>query len=231
MSSVLTSPVPIRRDALAAAASPFDWRHRPSPPNVASGVPEFDALTGGIPRGSLTEITGPVSSGRTALLLALLAAATARDEVCALVDAADAFEPTGAAAAGVRLEKLLWIRCSGDAERALKAADLVVQGGGFGVVAMDLADTPPAAARRISMTSWFRLRRAVENTPTVLVAVAGQPNARTCASLVVECARERLAWTGARGCSQLLRGFEVSVHSRKPVRDRTARFRTQVKYA
>jgi hypothetical protein len=157
----------------------------------------------------------------------MLAAATAREEVCALVDASDTFEPAGAAAAGVRLEKLLWVRCSGDAERALKAADLIVQGGGFGMVAMDLADTSPFTARRISMTSWFRLRRAVEHTSTVLVAVAQQPNAKTCASLVVECARERLAWSGARGCSQLLRGFEVRVNSRKPVRDGVVRFRVR----
>jgi hypothetical protein len=206
---------------------PFDWRHRPAPVTVPSGLAHVDALTGGVPRGALTEIAGPASSGRTALLLSLLAAATARDEVCALIDAADAFEPTGAALAGVRLDKLLWVRCSGDAERALKATDLIVQGGGFGLVALDLADTPPLTARRISMTSWFRLRRAVEHTPTVLVAVAQQPNARTCASLVVECARERLAWSGVRGCSQLLRGFEVRVHSRKPARDAAARFRAR----
>jgi len=114
----------------------------------------------------------------------------------------------------VRLERLIWVRSCG-AERALKAADLLIQGGGFGVVVLDLGDTPPAAARRISLTSWFRLRRAVEHTPTVLVAVARQSNAGTCASLMLECARERAEWSGAPRASRLLRGMRSRATSTK----------------
>jgi hypothetical protein len=129
-----------------------------------------------------------------------------RGETCALVDADDAFDPATAAAAGVRIENVVWVRCQKNAEAALKAADLLIQGGGFGVVALDLGDTPPAMARRISLTSWFRLRRAVENTATVFVAVARQLNARTCASLTIECARERALWSGRRP-GRLFRGI------------------------
>jgi hypothetical protein len=208
----------------------LDWQSRPTPELVRSGVPEVDTATGGLPRGCLTEIFGPASSGRTSLLLSILAAATTRDEVCALVDAEDAFDPISADAAGVRLPKLLWVRCSHNAEHALKAADLLIQGGGFGLVAMDLGDTPMHTARRISLTSWFRLRRAVEHTPTVLLAVARQSNAKTCASLMLECARERAAWSGARGpASRLLRGIRVQVARRKPMHAVSAAFsaRTQ----
>jgi hypothetical protein len=183
-----------------------------------TGVAEVDALTGGLPLGCLTEICGPASSGRTSLMLAAMASASGRGNFCALVDASDAFDPASAAAAGVRLERLLWVRCSGNAEHALKAADLLVQGGGFGLVVMDLADTPVATARRISLTSWFRLRRAVEHTPTVLLVVEQQPLAKTCASLVLEMRRERTAWSGTPGCSRLLRGFAVRTARRKPVR-------------
>lgn len=202
-----------------------DWQVRPAPETVPAGVAEVDSLTGGLPRGCLTEIVGPASSGRTSLLWSLIAAATAREEVCALIDTADSFAPVQAAAAGVRLEKLLWVRCSGNAEKALKAADLLVQGGGFGIVVMDLGDTPPRTAGRISMTSWFRLRRAVEHTPTVLVTVAQQPNAKTCASLVLECARTRISWRGMAGCARLLRGLEACVTGRKPLQMRKAQFR------
>src|SRR3954451_25125631 len=167
------------------------WQPRPDPDLLPTTIPEID-----VPRGCLTEIVGPASSGRTTLLHTILAAATARGETCALVDADDAFDPATAAAAGVRLDNLVWVRCGANAEAALKAADLLIQGGGFGVVAMDLGDTPPISARRISLTSWFRLRRAVENTPTVFLALARQPNARTCASLTIECARERAVWSG-----------------------------------
>src|ERR1035438_10496357 len=162
-----------------------------------SGIAEVDALAGGLPQGGLTEVYGPASSGRTSLMLAAMAQSTHRENVCALVDASDAFDPASAAAVGVRLERLLWVRCGGNAEHALKAADLLVQGGGFGLVVMDLADTPVVTARRISMTSWFRLRRAVEHTPTVLLVVEQQPHAKTCASLTLEMRRERAAWSNA----------------------------------
>src|ERR1017187_6720219 len=175
----------------------LEWQARPAPELVRSGVPEVDCATGGLPRGCMTEIFGAASSGRTSLLVPILAEATAREEVCALVDAEDAFDPASAAAAGVRFDRLLWVRCGHRAEYALKAADLLIQGGGFGLVAMDLGDTPPEMARRISLTSWFRLRRAVEHTSTVLLAPPQQPNAKTCASLPPEWARQNVAWKGA----------------------------------
>jgi hypothetical protein len=190
----------------------LDWQSRPEPERVPSGVPEVDAATGGIPRGCLTEIFGPASSGRTSLMLSVLAEATARDETCALVDAEDAFDPASAAAAGVRLPRLVWVRSAHNAEHALKAADLLLQGGGFGLVVMDLGNTPTETARRISLTSWFRLRRAVENTPTVLLAVALRSNAKTCASLQVECRRECAGWSGT-GPGRLLRNLRVRAQS------------------
>jgi hypothetical protein len=193
----------------------FEWQERPAAELVRTGINEVDNATGGLPRGCLTEIFGPASSGRTSLLLSALAAATARDEVCAVVDAEDAFDPASAAAAGVCLERLIWIRCGHNAEHALKAADLLIQGGGFGMVAMDLGDTPPQTARRISLTSWFRMRRAVEHTPTALLVVARQSNAKTCASLMLECAREAAHWSGAAP-GRLFRGLTARAARRKP---------------
>jgi hypothetical protein len=141
-----------------------------------------------------------------------LAEVTAREEVCALIDTSGAFDPATAAYAGVRLDRLLWIRCGGDAERALKVADLVIQAGGFGLVLFDLGDTPLGSARRISLTSWFRLRRAVENTPTAIVVIAREPLAKTCAALVLEMRRGTPAWSG-----KLMRGMEAAARRSKPL--------------
>jgi hypothetical protein len=187
---------------------------RPAPEMAPSGIAPFDALSGGLPRGCLSEVCGPTSSGRTSLLLATLAAATRRQEACALVDVSDAFHPQSATAAGIHFKNLLWVRCNPEKnpqrlpstslragsgtqktnsktqfdclDQALKATDLLLQSGGFGLVAIDLGDVPVQAARRIPLTSWFRFRRAVENTPTVLLVIAQGSCARTCASLVVE---------------------------------------------
>jgi recombination protein RecA len=91
---------------------------RPAPDMVSSGIREIDALTGGLPRGCLTEVCGSQSSGRTSLLFATLAAATQRQEACALVDVSDVFDPVLAAAAEVEFEKLLWVRCGSQIENS-----------------------------------------------------------------------------------------------------------------
>ena len=77
------------------------------------------------------------------------------------------------------------------------------------------------------MTSWFRLRRAVEHTPTVLLVMEQQPLAKTCASLVLEMRREQAAWSGAAGCSRLLRGIRVRAERRKPVPSLAACFESR----
>src|SRR5947207_5893478 len=112
--------------AVAALKQQFEsvlWQARPDPETLASGIPEIH-----LPRGCLTEIVGAASSGRTTLLYSVLASATVRGETCALVDADDAFDPATAAAAGVRLESVIWIRCGKAVENSLRAADLLIQG-------------------------------------------------------------------------------------------------------
>ncbi|PYX40467.1 MAG: hypothetical protein DMG83_26605 [Acidobacteria bacterium] len=190
---------------------------RPAPETASSGIAQIDALTGGLPRGCLTEVCGPESSGRTTVMLAAIAAVTSREEICALIDASDALDPHSATAAGVNLERLLWIRCGSHAqssalsrkrrqafsleererrrmedpvEQALRATDLLLQSSGFGMVAIDLAGVPLKMARRIPLTTWFRFRRAVENTPTLLLVTGTQACAQSCATLSLELSRQ-----------------------------------------
>lgn len=203
------------------------YLRRPAPELVPTGFPEVDTLTGGLPRGALTEIVGPASSGRTSLLMATLAEATRRQEICAVVDSSDTFDPAAAAACGVDLTRLLWVRCGGHPEHALRAADLLVQGGGFGCVALDLGDIPAPVARRIPLACWFRLRRAVENTPTVLLALEPVSCAPSCASLILEMKLERPNWSGTPDCSRLLTGARFEVCPRKPAASAPAAFQVQ----
>jgi hypothetical protein len=180
------------KDARLAGVTPASrLAVRPAPEMVSSGIAAMDALTGGLPRGCLTEICGPASSGRTTLLLAALAAATRRGECCVLVDASDALDPQSAAAVGVELDRLLWVRCRENSperslEQLLRATDLLLESGGFGLITLDLGDLPEQAARRIPLTTWFRFRRAVEHTRTVLLAVERQSIAGSCSSLLVK---------------------------------------------
>ena len=183
---------------------------RPTPETASSGIPQVDAMTGGLPRGCLTEFCGPDSSGRTSLLLSALGAATRREEICTLIDVRDAFDPHSATAAGVNLERLLWVRCGANpqssayslqrrkaqsreewerrrredpVEQALRATDLLLQSSGFGLVVIDLAGVPLKTARRIPLTTWFRFQRAVENTATILLVIGEQACAQSCAAM------------------------------------------------
>ena len=195
---------------------PLGWRIAPPPELLSTGIKDVDAALGGCPRGRITEIVGPPSSGRTSLLHSILAASTQRGEFAVLVDTSDAFDPCSASSAGVDLAKMIWIRCSGNAEHAMRAADLVIHSGGFGVVALDLVNATPNALNRIPPTAWFRFRRALESTPTVLAVLAGHPITKSCSALLVEMKRRRAVFTGTPPF-ELLRGAEYDLLRRKPV--------------
>ena len=179
-------------------ASPFSFCDRQSPETVALGIPEIDALAGGLPRGSLTEICGPPCSGHTSLLLAALAGRTRHPEACALVDSRDAFDPHSAEAAGVELKNLLWVHCK-NIDQSLRAADLLLQGGGFGMVALDVSDIEPKTVRQVPLHAWFRFRRIVENTPTIFLLLEQETNAKTCASLVLKTGMKTAQWNVTAG--------------------------------
>jgi recombination protein RecA len=300
----------------------------------SSGVTELDAvLGGGFPRGSLVELCGSASSGRTSLAFSLLAEATDRQQACAFVDVGDSLNPLSLAAAGVELPRLLWIRCGETADRepdlktssyfagvdkeirkrgshgadtkkpmqihswrhprelmrgvekaipsilgkqtaaesaqihvvarcpgeqverdrelprrgirpprplpsvpetygtrevrlqaqrakpwkrleqGLKSTDLLLHSGGWGVVVLDLGEISWVEARRIDLSTWFRFRRAIENTPTILLLLGEESCAKSCASLVLRCQRRADHWSRAAANIQTgastFEGFEV----------------------
>jgi hypothetical protein len=217
IASVYQSKIGNRSAIPLAPASHLEIR--PAPDMAVSGIPALDALTGGLPRGCLTEICGPASSGRTSVILATLAAATCRGEFCALIDANDSLDPYSAYDAGIDLSRMLWVRCGDDIpqdsarrhtdtignkkrensrysehrlEQVLRATDLLLESGGFGLIILDLADISPQSARRIPLTTWFRFRRAVEHKSTILLAIEQQPIAGSCSSLLLQLGEQKI---------------------------------------
>ncbi len=214
----------------------------PDVERLATGEPDLDArLEGGVPRGHVSEVIGPRSSGRSRLLLTLLAAATQRGDVAAWIDTLDRGDPTLAAAAGVRLSQVLWVRGmalspgelalrpSRDVEatdlvglavqRALKAATLVTQAGGFGLVALDFCDVPAAALRQLPASTWMRLHRLVEGREVALVVLAAQPVTRSAQGLSLRL-QASPRWEGASARQRRLDELATTcdVHSaRRPL--------------
>jgi hypothetical protein len=167
--------------------------------NIASSVQAPTPISIGIgidvPRATLTELAGGVSSGRTALVLTLLRQVTSEGEYCALVDVQDTFDPVSSAAAGIELSRLLWVRCGGNVEHALKATDLLVRAGGFGMVVLDISGASAVTIRRIPVASWFRLRHGAEHSGAALVVTGERIEAGSCAKVQLGVRRKEILWS------------------------------------
>ncbi len=210
-------------------------------------------LHGGLPRGELSEIAGAPSSGRTTLLLQAMAAATHRGEIAALVDTFDRLDLASIVAAGIDLDRLLWIRgheisraqesgpraqgglrpqawpspgaCGPGPgalidrmiERALKALGLVLQSGGFGVAAIDLADAPSSALNRLPFTTWMRVQRTIEGSETACLIVGPHPIARSAGGVTLSLGGAS-RWAGDADRSRRIAGLDVTVRVVSPRR-------------
>ena len=176
---------------------------RLEPDRADIGIPQIDALLGGgFPVGAISEITGPASSGRTGIAWSFIAKRTSAGQVCAWVDVSNALDPESAAATGVELKRLLWIRCRTEAQptnskpwshldQALKATDLLLQAGGFAAIVLDLGDVSPMQARRIPLATWYRYKLAADQSRSSLLVLGKSTYAQASAAVVVECSPGR----------------------------------------
>ena len=194
-------------------------------------------LAGGLPRGQVSEVVGPASSGRTSVAWAALAAASRRGESIALIDTCDRFDPPTAQACGIDLSKLLWVRgqaiskTSGAIDpawlpgvravngpgtflervidRAIKALNLVVQSGVCTLVVIDLIDLPATALRRLPAATWFRIERAIENSDTAVLILAATAVARSTGGRSIALgADQRVLWKGEHDRARRVAGVQ-----------------------
>ncbi len=216
----------LREKKLQAEAPPLrgeDQRLR----RVPTGTAEVDALlNGGFPRGELSEIHGPISSGRTGLLLGLLARTTRSGALAALVDPLDRFDPVSAAGAGLALARLLWLRGprgGGEDPRpkvlaeATAAVTTLAGSGLFELVVFDLAGVSDRERRRLPATTWIRLQRTVEDTETALLLVADGHVAVGPGGAALALARTGPKWSTPPGPGRLLAGLGARVSAGRHV--------------
>jgi hypothetical protein len=205
-------------DVTLTTASPWSAPRDRDADLAATGVAAVDAaLGGGLRRGHLSEIVGARSSGRTSVMCHALAQAAARGELTALVDPCDRFDPVSAAALGLDLSRLLWIRDTGDparvSTRAMKGMNLVLQAGGFGLVVLDLCDLPLPAVRGLPFTTWFRLARVIEGSATTALLVSSEHVARSAGGATIwmdRPGRSPALWNGLHSNrARLFTGLEM----------------------
>ena len=202
---------------------------------ASTGIPAVDELlSGGLPIGAISEITGPECSGRTTLALSFLALSTCGGNVCAWIDAGDSFDPESAAATGVNLRQLLWVRCRNQApgkahqptarpwtclDQAIRTADLILQAGGFSAIVLDLGGAAPEYAKRIPLATWFRFRQAAQRTQCSLIVLGQASCAQSSADTVLECS----VASAKTQAQTVLSGFVYEVRRERGVSAKAAR--------
>jgi hypothetical protein len=213
----------LKRRRLRAEAPPLRGEDRRLSP-LATGVAAVDALLGGgLPRGQISEVHGAASSGRTAVAVAVACRITRGGALAGWVDPLDRFEPGTAAAAGVDLARLLWLRGRPGRPRALSeavaAAGTLAGSGLFDLVVLDLAGASPIEIQRLPGATWIRLQRMIETTPTALVLVADAHVAHGPGGVSLALKPGAARWFGPPGPGRLLGGLSTDLRSgRQPLR-------------
>jgi len=211
-------------DALLRDLGP--WLRRGSLPaepaaRFPTGLPEIDRLlAGGFPRGRLSEIAGPASSGRTSLALALLARTSGSGETCAVVDGSDGFDPASARAAGAALERVLWVRAARRHE-VLRATERLLETPGFALVLLQLE----SAELRLDAAAWTRLARAAAGAGAALVVLSLERALGATAEVALEMRAMRAHFSGTPPLLEGLEAEALLVRHRSGPAERRARVR------
>jgi hypothetical protein len=145
------------------------------PVGQVSGLAHWNVILGqGFRKGSVGEIVGGASSGRTALALALAAQAS-REDLVAWVDPLDRLSPQAAFRAGIEFRNFVWLRGKPAQGRlladAIGAAHALAAASLFDIVVLDFADLPERLLKALP-TAWnVRLLRAFESTETACIVL------------------------------------------------------------
>ena len=202
---------------LTAGGPPLRGEDRRGTP-LATGVPGLDELLyGGLPRGQVSEIHGPASSGRTGIALAVAARSTRAGALAAWVDPHDRLDPHSASDAGVDLGHLLWLRGAASAREprpllaAISAVGTLLGSGLFELVVVDVGGIGRSGLQRLPGATWIRLQRMVESQPATLLVVADAHVAHGPAGVSLALGGAGASWSGVPGPGRLLRGLTAEV--------------------
>lgn len=165
-------------------------------------------LGGGLQRGKLVELIARRASGRFSIVLSTLVAATSMGEAAALIDLGDHFDPQLAAANGVDLRRLLWVRPR-NVKEAVMSAEMVTATG-FQLVVVDVG-LHPIRGRRAPDAAWVRLARTAESHGTAMLVSTPYSLTGTASDAVLKANVSRARWTGRGSSPRLLDGIDLTV--------------------
>ncbi len=174
-------------------------------------IEQLDALLGGgLARGKMTELAG--RGTRFSIVMATLAAATSIGEAAALIDAGDSFDPQLAEAAGVDLQRLLWVRPR-TMKQTVTAAEMI-GATGFQLVIIDIGSRRPPG-RRVPDATWVRLARVAESHGATILVSAPYALTGTTSEAMVLAHAPRASWLGRGNSPRVLAGIETRLKLEK----------------
>ena len=143
---------------------------------LATGLAALDqVLGGGFPAGSLVELVGRQSSGVTSLASSLAASVTSLGGQVAWIDPHNTLDPQSLLEVGINAQQFLWIRPHKNyLKYALKAADTILDGGGFDLVVVDML-ARRSASKNLPLSTWMRLAKRLEHRNTTCVVLRNYP--------------------------------------------------------
>lgn len=180
---------------------------------IPTTLAPFDMLLGGgLQRGKVVELITRRASGRFSVAISALVAATTMGEAAALIDLGDHFDPQFAAADGVDLRRLLWIRPQ-TLKQAVMAAEMITATG-FQLVILDTG-LHPLRGRRVPDAAWVRLARAAETHGTAMLISSPYALTGTASEAVVVGSGSRAKWLGGGRAPRLLETIRTNFRLEK----------------
>ncbi|HVT03867.1 MAG TPA: hypothetical protein VHL58_10905 [Thermoanaerobaculia bacterium] len=199
------------RDQLAASAlyvrsgaELLQVHRHEQPGQLTTNAALDDLLGGGLPKGTVIELSGRRSSGRFAVVLSSLAAVTSTGEPAALIDLGDHLDPAGAETAGIDLPLLLWVRPQ-KLKQALTAAEMLIATG-FPLVVIDAG--LQVRGRRADEAVWLRLTRAAASHRAVVLVSSPYPISGSFSEAAINFDQKKALWLGSGRSPRLLKGID-----------------------
>lgn len=163
---------------------------------IPSGVAAFDELVGGLAKGGISEFFGSLGSGKRSLILSILSGFAGRVGLCAIVDASNSFDPVSAEKCGADLDKILWIKCSGDFQKAIISADYLVRSGAFNLIWLDLSLCGENFLQMLPGSYWYRYKMSLKDTSGAMIVSLPISRLGSAAKQSISVKREKISWRG-----------------------------------
>ena len=177
---------------------------------IPTGVAPFDELTGGLVRGGICEFFGMKGNGKRSVVFALLVNMTRENKICAVVDTSNSFDPVSAERCGMRLGKVLWIKCDSDPQKAVLATDYLIQSRLFGAVWLDMSLCERSFLDRMPNSYWFRFKVGLKDSASVLLVTLEEARMRSATQQSVFVSKKRNGWEG-ESCFRVMRDGVINL--------------------